>query len=436
MIKPFDIHIETLNGATAGDPCRIRIAAAETVFTRLIREQGCAHDDAVLAAPEPLAFWLCDNWWRLRWETIPRNGSALASWRLAHDIAAVGGGYSWPRLSLWGDLDRIGLLSQADPVGVVGPVRYLTDALLYIHAAHFEDAVDDFLDRVADEQHGFALDGQALRALLDALRRERADPETARWRRLEARLGFDPDRAPEGLIQALDALANDHGLEAVEEAIAAEPSEAAAHILDRALQATRAAGHPCNYSELMSSLPTVEHKPTVPPWVAAEQAAQQTRAIAGMERGPIRNKRLAELLGTDIKSFRAAGDSERLHYGLRLGDQGPTGPQTIALRAKWPNARRFELCRALGDALWARDDHLGPLADTNTARQKFQRAFAQSLLCPFDELLEFLNTQRPDDDDITAAARHFHVGERVVQTILINKAVITRTRLEEKLEAA
>ena len=245
MTSALDIQIELLNGAQAGDPCRVRIASGETVFTNLIREQGRAHDDAVLAAPEPLAFWLCDNWWRLRWETIPPNGLSSASWRLAHDIAAVGGGYSWPRLCLWGDLDRIGLLSQADPVGVVGPVRYLTDALVYIHAAHFEREVDDFLDHVVDEQRRPVLDGQALRALIEALRQERADPETARWRRLEARLGFNPDQAPDGLIQALNALADTHGLEAVEEAIAAAPSDSAADELERVLT-----GNPSNRAQL------------------------------------------------------------------------------------------------------------------------------------------------------------------------------------------
>ena len=157
-----------------------------------------------------------------------------------------------------------------------------------------------------------------------------------------------------------------------------------------------------------------------------------------MERGPIRNKRLAELLGLGSKSFRAAADgaSHRLPYGLRLSDQDPAGRQTIGLQARWPNARRFELCRALGDTLWARHDRLGPLADTNTARQKFQRAFAQSLLCPFNELLDFLNTEHPDDDDITAAARYFHVGEAVVKTVLVNKGIIPRTRLPDRPEAA
>lgn len=436
MSTSFEIQIAALDGAQPDDPCRIRIAVGGTVFTNLIREQGQLHDDALLAAPGPFAFWLCDNWWRLRWETIPANGLSTTRWRMAHDLASIGGGYSWPRLCLWGDFERIGLLSQADPIGVIGPVRYLTDALTYMDATAFEREVDRFVNQVADEQQGFTRDAQSLRALVDALWQERSDPDIARWRRFEARLGFDPDQAPEELIQALNTLTSHYGQKAIEEVIAAAPSVEAPHILERELQASRERGQTCDFSQLVSRLPAVQPKPTEPPWVAAEQAARQIRTVAGMEHGPIRNKRLADLLGTSVKGFLKQVRTDQLHYGLRVGDQGPMGTQSIAIRAKWATARRFELCRALGDTLWAGDDALGPLADTSTARQKFQRAFAQSLLCPFNELLEYLNTDAPDDDDIAAAAQHFHVSEAVVQTLLLNKGIIAHTRLTDRLEAA
>ena len=354
----------------------------------------------------------------------------------AHDIASVGGGYAWPRLCIWGDLDRIGLLSQADPIGVIGPVRYLTDALLYVAAPGYEAQVDQFLDRVADAQQGFGSDRQALRALIGALRAERTDPAVARWRRIEARLGCDPDQGPDEAIEALGALANHFGLEVVEEAIAARPGGDASQVLERAVSMVRAAGQRCDFSALLSAVSPMLRTPSEPPWMAAELAAQRVRAAAGIQRGPLHNKRLAELLGTTTEVFQQTASHERLAYGLRLGEQGPTGLQSITLRAKWQEGRRFELCRALGDTLWATDDILGPLAPTSTVRQKFQRAFAQSLLCPFDELQEELDTDCPDDDDIAAAARHFHVAERVVQTVLVNKQIVERGRFTDLLEAA
>jgi hypothetical protein len=76
------------------------------------------------------------------------------------------------------------------------------------------------------------------------------------------------------------------------------------------------------------------------------------------------------------------------------------------------------------------------MTSTKTGRQKFQRAFAQSLLCPYDDLLAYMNTEDPIEDDISAAARHFHVSERVIQTTLVNKHRIDRQRFDEMVEAA
>jgi len=45
----------------------------------------------------------------------------------------------------------------------------------------------------------------------------------------------------------------------------------------------------------------------------------------------------------------------------------------------------------VGDHLYAHAaDRVLPATDAGTARQKFQRAFAQALLCPFDTLRERL----------------------------------------------
>lgn len=96
------------------------------------------------------------------------------------------------------------------------------------------------------------------------------------------------------------------------------------------------------------------------------------------------------------------------HYGLRLRE-GDGEKNIVALSASWPQGRRFELCRSLGDAIWSGNDALGPITGAKTGRQKFQRAFAQSFLCPYEDLLSYINTETPSEDDIAAAARSFHV---------------------------
>ena len=123
-----------------------------------------------------------------------------------------------------------------------------------------------------------------------------------------------------------------------------------------------------------------------------------------------------------------------LPYGLRL--RGASGNDNrIALRSRWSHSRRFALCRSLGDIIWSGNDALGPLSAAKSGRQKFQRAFAQEFLCPFDDLRSYIPDETPTDDDIHGAARHFHVSERLIQTTLVNHNVIDRETFEQVVEA-
>jgi hypothetical protein len=433
-MNDFSIDIRRPEPAAADDPFGIRISVGNTVFTRLLRSEGNAFDDYLNAPPSQLAFWLADHWWRLRWETIPTTNRS-PDWRSAHDLSSIGGGYPWPRLLIWGDKDRIGFLSQSDPVGVVGPVRYLTNALLYSEAHAFESEIDRFLDEAADERRGFGTDGPALRVLIAALCDERSDPDSSLWRRLEARLGFDPDQAPEELIESLARQACELGQDAVEEAVAATPGMDASTTLATEVEAARSLGVVCNFSEILQAVDAAPSPANEPPWVAAEKTAQKVREAANIDGGPLRNKALSDLLEADSKAFRTTAPQGSYAYGLRLSDERDN-TQRIVLRSRAPQDRRFEMCRALGDALWMSGERMGPLARSATARQKFQRAFAQSLLCPFDDLRRYLKTDTPGENDITAAANYFHVSERVVQTVLVNKRVIEREQFEDMLEAA
>ena len=70
-----------------------------------------------------------------------------------------------------------------------------------------------------------------------------------------------------------------------------------------------------------------------------------------------------------------------------------------------------------------------------SARQKFQRAFAQSFLCPYGELLEYCG-QNPTQDDVAAAAAHFHASERMIETVLVNKKHVERNEFSEMVGAS
>lgn len=61
--------------------------------------------------------------------------------------------------------------------------------------------------------------------------------------------------------------------------------------------------------------------------------------------------------------------------------------------------------------------------EADVAHQKFQRAFAQELLCPYDGLMEWVDTESPDDELLENAAEHFQVSPLVAKYAYQNKAV-------------
>ena len=71
-----------------------------------------------------------------------------------------------------------------------------------------------------------------------------------------------------------------------------------------------------------------------------------------------------------------------------------------------------------------------PATATKTARQKFQRAFAQQLLCPVDDLKGLVATNQPTDDQIEEAATEFDVSPLLIKTTLVNQGLLERQALQ------
>lgn len=428
----FDFHIDARAepGAVWDDPHPVALRVGEISLTKLLRRGANEPDEYLQAPPIQLAFWLIDNWWRIRWEPVgPRENRA--QWRLSHDISAIGGGYAWPRLWIWGEDTRVGLSTQRDPLNVPGPVRYVTDALVFVRSDQFEAEVFRFLQQAIQAK---SEDSAALRAQFDALEEERANEDLMASRRLEAKLGFDPDEAPDELLQSLNKYIEKYGSHGVEEAVVAVQGGGAAETLHDEIAAAKQSRLVCNLHDAVALAGEVDQDPNTLPWQVAEAAAERVRDAIGDREEPLRNTRLADLLGISKKAFRDTA-VKHLAYGLRLRSS-ENDKSHVALRAKWSHDRRFELSRVLGDAIWSQSDALGPITQAKTSRQKFQRAFAQSLLCPYEGLRSFVGTEEPSDEDISAAARHFHVAERVIQSTLVNKGAIERRRFDEMVEAA
>lgn len=429
----FEIEIRKPSHRDSNGAQGIGVRSGHVFFTRLLRNETNETSNYLEARPAQLAFWLVDNWWRLRWEGLPALG-ANADWRMAHDLSSLGG-TAWPRLYMWGDGTRIGLSSFKDPVGVVGPVQFLEQRLQFISSTDWEAGTDAFLKEVGDESCGFGSDRDALRKLIGELAAERDDLDLSAWRRLEARLGYDVDKSPETVMEALFEFASRFDSEGVEEASQATQGSEAAAILEREIEAARASRLQCDFHPAQKIAANTNWLADENIWTPAERAARAVRNSAGYSEGPLRNSALSDILGVSksaLQSTRAA-PAENLPYGLRLRE---ANRHVVALRSRRSQSRRFELARALGDVIWTNGSSLGPLAGTTTDRQRFQRNFAQSLLCPISELREFLGTSVIDEEAIEAAAEHYHVNNSLVVRTLQKKHLIPSNSFDHMVEAA
>ncbi|MGH6918345.1 MAG: hypothetical protein ACREJ0_11665 [Geminicoccaceae bacterium] len=380
-----------------------------------------------------LAYWIAENWWRLRWEPEAN----FTEWRLSHVMAAVGGGYAWPDIRFASDGLHV-LVEARRTSGKQGaPVRYLGGPPVQVTAEAFEVGLDEFVERVLARLSSLKVLKTDLASLWSEVRSERADVDTYALRQLEALLGFDAGEAPEGLLQKLLDSMEEAGRKAVNE-IAAASKENAAKLVQDALASTEAS----DVRIRLKSIPEVQKlfrrqaDMNALPWQRAELAARLARNTWGVPKGPVLNDALSDLLELS-KDRLEAGPVATLGITAGLRKNHGDGAISIVQRAKAPTGRRFEMMRLVADHMTAPDDdHLLPITTAKTDRQKFQRAFAVEFLLPFDELCEELGEltfgeREIRDDEIEDVAAQYQVSPLMVRTTLVNRGVLPREALAD-----
>ena len=333
-----------------------------------------------------LAEWFATNWWRLRWEPETRT----SSWQMSHKLGGAGRGYVWPDLSFCSDGERVLVSSCPTDLSNSHPIRYLAHFNRYISVDDFEQGVDAFVNTAVERLTGKAKTETDLSVLWKELGSERLDPEATRWRTLEACMGYDADESPPGLVDSLQGVTESYGESAVHEMASASRDQAVAHMHALLQDAGERADNTAEVSDFDRIRERIKAtaQQSAPPWKQALDAAGIAREEWALEPGPISTSRLSELL------------------------------------AVHPHSRRFALSRLVADHLVSSDDEsFLPVTTANTSRQKSQRAFAQGLLCPFEDLMDFLGTCAPYEEDLDDAAAHFDVSPLLVRRTLKVDAV-------------
>ena len=359
-----------------------------------------------------LAEWLSWNWWRLRWEPLKRSNMHAqgVSWRLAHETSSIGGGWLWPDVIVKSDGSRVTLQSQHSVASPAEPLWFIGDHHEVISAQAWEAGVDDFVKRVLDRLAKHR-QGADLAQAWSELSEERADPELAAYRKIEACLGFDVDQADPDSVEEILVASGIFGNAAMAEVAAASPMT----VSELRTTAERS-GFPANGDNAAEALPDSKYGHGASPWRVGVDAARTLRQRERLGDEPTSDRRLAELCGFSEQALQSSDRDEAMAFALH--ESGTTG--RVVFRSKWHTGRRFDAARLLADRVVTPDDDaLRPATTSYTYRQKMQRAFAAEFLCPIHALVDILGDDLSDESQ-EQAARRFEISPITVNNRLMS----------------
>lgn len=377
------------------------------------------------------AEWFAWNWWRLRWE--PRSGAH--NWLLAHKMTSIGEGYIWPNIEVFSDGFRTALISDPSARPAAKPFRFVGAPPVVIPSTDFESAIDSFIPQVLERLRDEGLGETNLARVWRDVLAERAAPEIAKRRRLEALLGRNPNSIEDDAIEVLLTDAGKLGETAIDELAASHAKGGRVATAADLEQLARTEGYDASPRDAvrLSSEARLPRGSNVAAWRLGAEAAKELRAQERLHSAVITDHRLEELAGTShsVLGGRKIAHKERLSFTLDFS----VIKSRVVLGSKWRQGRRFNLARLIGDRLVNSSGALHPATYAYTYRQKMQRSFAAEFLCPFAALDDMLDGDYSPEAQ-QEAADHFQVSEMTVRTLLVNHKRLERDDLDEDFEVA
>lgn len=406
----FKISITRCNKETVNHKLAVHIN--QQCLTQNISDFNAKNEvqNNIIVDPQVLAFWFAQNWWRLRWEVEKENLAAelQTDWSLSHSLASAGEGYIWPSVTFISDNSSIQAVVKNKQIPF-SPLQFTyLEETQWLSPAEFEKGIDDFLAKVLTSFP----ENNDLKELWIAVCEERQNSEATLWRKLEAKAGYDPDEAPASMLEVFIQHSQAYGEASVLEFIDdkyQQPADSFAKLLEDLKRSKHSFR-----DDLSSELVGVQDERQNILQLAKKMAAY-TREKIGNLYDPISDKLLCDFVGVNSQLISKANFAKDYAAGFKSN-----APQNIIISGKRVTGRRFSLSRLLGDYLFTKDcqqEKLLIATNTRTARQKFQRAFAQELLCPADSVVDYLGTKTPTQNEIENAANHFRVSPLTVNYI-------------------
>ena len=400
---------------------------AVTANNRLLTEGKDVSQNELRHGPHvagyPIAEWLVWNWWRLRWEV----GRSSDGWDFAHRMSTIGEGYVWPNITIFSDRVQSFLISKPSKSLETTLFHYIGAGRQTVPPDNLESAIDGFVADILTRLEGAKIGETNLYCLWNDLKMEREDCELARFRRLEAQLGYEPDEADEDAIRSHLDDAAILGEEALGE-IAADATlgdDALSNMMSAGdfVDIARRNGFEANPNDAITldAMAELPRPGQVEAWRLGKRAAQAIRAQESLDGNPISDGALAGFAGSMSNAIsRQRGHSSTISFALDESD----GHTHVSLRSRKKTGRRFDLARLIGDRLLCNQingfaEFLLPATRASSYRQKMQRAFAAELLSPFAAVEDMLGRDYSEEKQ-NEVAEHFAVSPLTIQTQLVN----------------
>jgi hypothetical protein len=426
-IKPEWLSADHGPPEVRGTSAQLSIMIGDGVATRAEDDwSGSVHPWVRLSA-YPLALWFAGSWWRLLSEPAPESTHRGLSWRMAHEAAAAGGGFLWPSLAFEPDGENVEIICRASSAASTEPVRYLSTFRKLVPVGAFERAVEEFINLTIQRLNTVGIRDTALHSLWTEILEERSAPALAKYRQLEAILGYEPGEGPEAAAREFERLGEEIGEAAMLQlasACAGDDPAFALNLVRNFSKAQGVAGH--------IRVPTAQILNTAmaltggrAPWEQGWHLAEAARRVLDIQAAPLDDGKLADLLGTKPKPLiEGPVPVERTPISLAIRHNA-ADEVTLLLRKRNRPGRRFEAARLLADYLIAPETDLWlPATDAKTSRQKVQRAFAAELMCPITWLQDTLRGNF-SNEALEDAAELSGVSPLAVRSHLANNGLIS-----------
>jgi hypothetical protein len=409
---------------------RLSILVDKCPLTRVSDLNAGSIRNAVYLPLYPLAEWLVERWWSLWAEPSLSSSLARAGYDNRHSLVHAREGYALPPIKI-------------EPAGSIVRVSWHPEALQFsrleftgqgeawIEASRLKDRFSSLIEAVIIRLEDNGITDTRLQEEWAAIRA--VDGEEKVFCKCAGALGLDPYDLDEIQSETIERVGNQLPREIVAEFFSSarpgmvELTRDAEEVKGAIGKANRNMLDLTALKSLVKALGRHKHFSEAP-WEQGYSFAQELRAHLGLNGKPLKNiEVLGDALGIDKDDLDRALEefsSKSIPFAALVGFNDKCSP-TFILRPARPVSTLFHFCRALFEYLYESERQNSLITDSNTEKQKRNRAFAAELLAPAVSLRDRIKTAVVTWDDAEDLADEFGVSAYVIDHQLTNHCIAT-----------